>query len=74
MKGQRRKGKEPAIAEQAAWMELCEELILNRRGNTQFQIGVHFPYSQCKKTNTPEFASLIKESLIGIMPLVSKLS
>jgi hypothetical protein len=74
MKGQKRKGKEPAIAEQAAWMELCEELILNRRGNTQFQIGVHFPYSQCKKTNTSEFASLIKKCLIGIMPLVSKLS
>ena len=74
MKGQKRKGKEPAIAEQTAWMELCEELILNRRGNTQFQIGVHFPYSHCKKTNTSEFASLIKESLIGIMPLVSKLS
>lgn len=74
MTGQPRRGSEPAIAQQLAWMELCEELIVDKRGNTQFQIGVHFPYERCNKINTPEFASLIKKSFVGIMPLVAKLS
>jgi hypothetical protein len=73
MTGQPRRGSEPGISEQPAWMELCEELIVHKRGNTQFQIGVHFPYGRCKKINTPEFASVIKKSFVGIMPLVAKL-
>jgi len=73
MTGQERRDAEPGISRQPAWMELCEELIVNKRGNTQFQIGVHFPYDRCKKINTPEFASLIKKSFVGIMPLVDKL-
>jgi hypothetical protein len=72
--GQQRRGQEPAIREQPVWMKLCEELIVSKRGNTQFQIGVHFPYSHSKVTKTAEFASLIKKSFIGIMTLVSKLS
>jgi hypothetical protein len=73
-KGQPRKGKQPPIAAQTAWIDLCEQLIVNRRGNTQFQIGVHFPYSHCKKIDTPEFARLVKDSLVGTMPLLLKLS
>ena len=73
MIGQPRRGPEPPIREQPAWIELCEKLIVNKCGNTQFQIGVNFPYDRCQKIKTPEFASLIKKSFIGIMPLVSKL-
>jgi hypothetical protein len=68
MTGQPRRGSEPGISQQPAWMELCEELIVHKRGNTQFQMGVHFPYDRCKKINTSEFASLIKKTFIGINP------
>jgi hypothetical protein len=73
MTGQPRRRSEPGISQQPAWMELCEELIVNKSGNTQFQIGVHFPYDRCKKINTPAFADLIKKSFTSIMPLVVKL-
>ena len=74
IKGRKRIGFEPKISAQPAWMEICERLILTKKGNTQFQIGVRFPYSRCKETSTPEFADLMKKSFVSVMPIVKYFS
>lgn len=73
IKGHKGKNKEPSIAEQRAWIKLCEELIFSKKGNTQFQIGVRFPYEYCKAIKTPAYTGLIKKSFVAMMPFLKEL-
>lgn len=74
MLGQKRKGQEPAIREQPAWVGFAEQLILDKSGNTQFQVGVRFPYKRCKKIRTSEFSGLVKKAFVAMTPVVGRVS
>ena len=73
VKGKSRAGKTPPIKAQPEWLDLCKRLILKRKGNVQFQIGVWFPYKHCPAINTPKATELIKEALVNLMPIVNAL-
>lgn len=73
VKGRPRAGKTPPIKAQPEWLDLCKRLILKRKGNVQFQIGVWFPYGRCPAINTSKATDLIKETLVNLMPIVNAL-
>lgn len=70
LKGQPRQGAIPPIRAQPEWLNLCKSLILGKKGNVQFQIGVWFPYRQCNDVHTPKAADLVKASFESLMPFV----
>lgn len=74
MVGQKRKGQEPSIRAQRAWVGFAEQLIMDKSGNTQFQVGVRFPYKRCRKIRTSEFAGLVKNAFVAMMPIVARVS
>ena len=73
IKGQARMEKLPAIKVQPEWLDLCKRLILKRKGNVQFQIGVWFPYDHCPAINTPKATDLVKGTIVRLMPIVDAL-
>jgi len=74
IKGQARTGKTPPIKIQPEWLKTCKQLILNKKGNVQFQIGVWFPYSHCDAIHTPKAIDLVKEAFVNLAPLANTLS
>jgi len=65
--------REPAIKRQPEWLHFCRELIVNKRANIQFQLGVRFYFSNCRHAlSGAKATNLFKDTFRATMPVVRK--
>lgn len=59
---------------QPEWLEAIYNVLVNKRSNLQFQVGINVDYRFSKAIKTNKAICLIKESFLALKPLINKIN
>lgn len=58
---------------QDEWLRAMYSMIINKRSNMDWDVGMCFPYESCKKTGQPVILDAVVESWLACKPLLDRM-
>jgi hypothetical protein len=63
-------GKTQRVKVQNQWLKALYSLIIEKRSNMEWAVGMSFPYEKCVKTRSPKIIDALADSWIACKPLL----
>jgi hypothetical protein len=66
-------GSRQEVKVQEQWLRAMHSLIIDKRSNLEWTVGMAFPYEKCEKTKSPKIVDALVDSWIACRPLLDVL-